>query len=696
MVINLTDGLPVSYVNKEPNTVENTDTVASFIKTEKERARTRRTKIKQIWDECNNLYRGKEDWSDKEDWQSKISAPKAFNSVKQATNAFIRMLELSKKAWELDAVNPDDGVSSIRASRLTKLVDHFLTEANFLTGFQEGLESANTIGFGVWKIGWSLDDRDQIDVEPVFDESGSGQVIGEKLVRNTITEGKLTFKAIDPYHFYWLEGSELTKFTGTIEEFYITRYQLKQIIERLNEGREDKDKIKIDRIGGDTSTSSVSTADDINRFDRVAQIGSASTKGLEQIKLTEYYGPIFDENGDVSIEHGHALIANDTTTLFVRENPLWHKLPPYIGFSPLLIPHREIGVGLVEMVREVTKQFSRLANMSIDTLFYKLIPAFEAYPDAYEDESELDTGIVPGKILRRSRSSLGLPNIQPIISEDISAGSLQMMATLDRLHQEGSFVSELQSALPRLRGSQTATEIRQKSAQENTFLAALAREVDERALKPIIEMAMDTVLQYLDTNADPRVATILGLGQEELAGMDVFALSEIVQGNYIIKVHGVSEQINKIESLENLVQFMNIIGQNQEWLPYINQTELFKRILDSFPGIRDVDRLVNDPSTVEEQRIALQNSALTPEIIRTIPGFLRSIAELKRNGALPDAIPQLEAQTMEQLEANARAQEEQRQQQAELQQLQLEATKAQLKRIISGEEAGEIDKSGTA
>ena len=32
-----------------------------------------------VWNECWQLYRGQEDWSDKEDWQSKIVLPKSFS-----------------------------------------------------------------------------------------------------------------------------------------------------------------------------------------------------------------------------------------------------------------------------------------------------------------------------------------------------------------------------------------------------------------------------------------------------------------------------------------------------------------------------------------------------------------------------------------------------------------------------------------
>ena len=174
--------------------------------------------------------------------------------------------------------------------------------------------------------------------------------------------------------------------------------------------------------------------------------------------------------------------------------------------------------------------------------------------------------------------------------------------------------------------------------------------------------------------------------------MTVIDACEAVVGDYILEVHGVSDQINRIESLENMVQFMNIVGQNETWAPYINQTEMFKRILENFPNIRDIDRLVNDPETVEAQRIALEQSQLTPEIIRTIPGLMRSYAELARAGMIDTVIPQAAAQTEQTLEERAKIEQQQQElqavkakQQLEISDLTFEAEKAQLRRVIKGE-----------
>ena len=680
--VNISSELPIGYVNR--NTLEDqiesseSQQIISFIDSERRRAHRHQEELRRVWTDCWALYRGKDDFSAKQDWQSKLVLPKPFNSVKQAVNAFMRMLSVSQKPWELEPVNPDDEVTKQKGERFERLVNYFLDEAGYLKAFQEGLESSAITGIGVWKIWWSLDTRSRLNLRP--GEDGS-----QELVKEFIQEGKLKIKAIDPYNFYWIPGEGLNKWIGTIEESWISLYQLKELARKEIL---DEEKVK-NLVGRNSEGRTEKLLDDQIRFDKPASIEVGASPGMTTVKITEYYGPLLSKEGKMVMDNAYVVIANDNVILKIQENPYWHGKPPYVAFSPLLVPFREEGIGLVEMTREVDRALSRLANMSMDTLLFKLLPMFEAYPEAYEDDEELDSGIIPGKIIRRNRIGATLPPLSPVVSQDISQGSLHMMGLLDRFHQEGSLISEIQQGLPRTRGSQTATEINVKASRENSFISALAREIDDRGIKPIVEMAMDTILQNLDTSSDPRIATILGIDIEQLVTLNPIDVMEIIQGDYTIKVHGVNEQIEKVEVLENLVQFMNIIGQNSEWIPYINQAELFKRILDAFPNIRDADHLVNDPATIEAQRLALQNSQLSPEIIRAAPGLIRSYAQMQKEGLLPAVIPQLQANLENQTEQQEAAIKEAQELQ-ELEKLvvktELEARLAEAERIKKGPE----------
>ena len=360
------------------------------------------------------------------------------------------------------------------------------------------------------------------------------------------------------------------------------------------------------------------------RFGEMPRTTNGPTPDTGVIKLTEFYGPIVID-GEVKERHGHVLIANDTVTLINGKNQFWHRTPPYVGFSPVALPFRTEGIGLVEMVRQIDKAMNRLANMSVDTLMFRLMPVFEVAPEAYENPEDFDTGLTPGKIFRRNLQYPTAEALKPIEMNDISAGSTQLAAELNVAHQEGSLISQLQQAIPRYRGAQSATETQAMQDNQQSFFGAMAADIERSFLAPIVMMSVDLILQFLDTANDPRVASILGVEAGVLAGMTREEIMELIQGNYKVHVRGITGQLEKAEMLQSLVQFMNLIGQNpQAWLPFINQSKLLQRILEAFrPAIHDIEEILADPETAAAQQQAMFGQQITPDLLRLIPDLVR-------------------------------------------------------------------------
>lgn len=731
-----------------------------------------------VWNECWQLYRGQEDWSDKEDWQSKIVLPKSFSSVKQATNVIKRLISASKKPWQLESENPNDQVNNIRCEQMTYLSRVFMEKANFLYEFSEALECSFIMGCGIVKIWWGLVPRivtkietkmvpfgvagvttsnpnqqyvggpadphsysptgaipnDQISdnaniapnhppdstdsrggpTPPNVDQSrrnvGTGPVAGtpaagiggggqgnipppeqqpqgagvpveppastrtqqplgqlpkalqqqdarvyptalgnefinpmnlpggggggglgggmlpgqqpqmqaqKQLVREETLEGRLFLRAVDPYNFYWLPGSKMNRFTGTIEEIELPKWELMQMAQEGVFDPELVKQIQPMKIEEQTKQSWL-------RFGEMPRTTNGPTADTGVIKLTEFYGPLVLD-GEVKERWAHVLIANDTIVLINGKNQFWHRKPPYIGFSPVVLPFRTEGVGLVEMVRQIDKALNRLANMSVDTLMFRLMPLFEITSDAFENPEDFDTGLTPGKMFRRNAQYPTLEGIKPIETQDISTGATQLSSELNVAHQEGSLISQLQQSIPRYRGAQTATESQLMQDNQQSFFGSMAADIESQFLDPMIMMAIDLILQFIDTANDPRVASILGVEAGVLAGMSREEIMELVQGDYKVHVTGVTGQLEKAEMLQNLVQFMNLIGQNpQAWLPFINQNKLLQRILEAFrPAIHDVEEIIADPETVQANQQAMFGQEITPDLLNLIPQLVR-------------------------------------------------------------------------
>jgi hypothetical protein len=687
----LTKGNQASH-NAIPNADE--AKVAAYITTWRQQCRSSFIQRRNIWDDCWKLYRGLDDWSNKDEWQAKIVLPKSWTSVKMATNSIKRLLTATKNPWDIESANPDDLLTALRAEQMTYLTRHFLDKAYFLKEFTEGLECGFMLGLGVWKLWWGLVPRKQTRVKtdlipmmaggplapmghelssvpnpgqvpPAFAQpkfgyqtqnteqyptqlggeylnpmgwGGQGgfgamapptvlQVPQKTLVTEEVLEGRLFLRAVDPYNFYWLPGSKLNRWAGTIEDIEIPRWELLKMAEAGIFPKEKVEQLQSMRIDERYKMSNL-------RFAETVMTQNGPNADTAVCKLTEYYGPlVFD--GKIVSEFAHVILGNDSTVLVMQENPFLHRKAPYIGFSPLSLPFRTEGVGLIENVRAIDKALSQIANLSVDTLMFRLLPLFEVAVEAFENPEDLETGLTPGKILRKNLGNAGIPGIKPVEFQDISGGTTQVAAMLDRAHQEGALISDIAEGLPRWKGQQTATESQLLQNQSESFMGGMAADIEKEAIEPLVTMAMELIFQFVDTANDPRVASILGVGAEVLQGMSREEVMELIQGDYKVKSVGITGQLMKAETLQNLIQLMNLLGQNtQAWLPYVNQDVLLRRILECFrPHIHEIEDIIADPAMQQAKQLEMAKSASLPDLIHLLPQLLQLQQQQQQHGS---------------------------------------------------------------
>lgn len=611
---------PLAAIDAAEKVTREESSIVAFVTSARLRAREERRQKLDIWNECWELYRGKQDFSNKEDWHSKIVMPKSFNSVKKATSTIKRLLSIAKNPWNMSPINPDDLVTQHRGGQMTQVMEVLMDNANYQDHFGQGLESGFITGVGVWKIWWAIEPRTKYVSEQVPLPNGQ---VEKRITKQTIDEGQLKIKAVDPYNFYWLRGSKFNDWKGTIEEVRVTKWELQKIKEKGGLNKTTTEKI---RGLGSTIQGQESERAKVTRHDEIPKTHAAvSDRNLDQVLMYEYYGPIFQDD-EVVQENAHVIISGGELLHFDK-NPFWHGKAPYVAFSPLQLPFRTDGIGLVEMVREVDKALNQLTNLSMDTLLFRLLPVFEVVPELFENPNDFETGLTPGKFFKRSMVDIGgAQGIQPIQFNDISGGTIQVQGLLDRAHQEGSLISEIAEGMPRFRGAQSAAESKLVAGAQEGFFGSMASDIEQQALRPLVEMCADVTMQYLDTANDPRLPAILGLGARSLQTLGKEELFEMVRGDYIIKVDGITSQMEKAEVLQNMIQFLNIIGQNgQAWLPYIRQDTILRRILNVFsPTIPDIEDLIEAPEVAKAKIESMQLQELGPDMMKVLPGLVQA------------------------------------------------------------------------
>jgi len=577
-----------------------------------------------VWQDCQDLYDLKGDFAAKQDWQSKIVLPKAFAAVKQATSSVSQMLRTAEQPWTLEPVDPDNLQDAAAGSRLAMLLKFLFDESGAYDAMGNGLETAFLTGLGVWRTAWSMQRR---QLPPRVNAFGAVE-------RPVVMEGGLAVREVDPFGFFWLPGSRLNAWTGCIEDYEAPVHELRELVKQL--GLEDSGVLRSQDIVPSGATSSDARNEHRSARDEWQRRNNAKS-ALATAWVTEYWGPLVDGQHN-TLDGGnqwHILIVGDRHLLVAQRNQLWSNKPPYTAFSPMRHPRRPVdGIGVVEPALEINKAISRITNMGIDRELLAILPTMLGVTDAFENPEDLDAGITPGKLLRISRAAAmqmggNLKNaLQPLEIGGLSPQTVPLLGILDRAVQEGSQISEIQQALPRFRGAQTLGEIEMKGAQGQDFMSSLAKRIDEVGIQPLVEQGMDLTLQFLHTIGDKRAARILGF--DDYAFWQSTTLEErlqIVQCDCVLKVHGVSDQAKKSEQLQELMTFFTVIGQNGEaWLPNINQGEILKRIIESFNGIRDVDKLINSPEEAAAIREQMQQAAMAQKVMEIQGDVIKAAA----------------------------------------------------------------------
>lgn len=632
-------GAPTAAPTPDWTTEVDDEWLCGYVRQWRDTCRTRRRSRWSIWNECWELYRGKADNRAKDNWQSKVFLPKAWAAVKQATNIIGRYLRVENKPYQFTAINPDDYLAVQRGNRKTKLTKLMMDNAGFMEEFLESLENSFIMGVGVMKCWWDVETLEKIQLQPTTEDSPYGPIERQQIVRNNIDNGVLKLQAVDPYHFYWLPGSKFNKWRGTIEEIRASKYDLILLAEKGVISPEVVERVKTVSYNDGNEQSTM-------RFDDVG-VSTTAPQDAGDVRLLEFYGPIV-KDGRVLTSHAHVICTEDKIVLKKGDTSFWHKKPPYIAWSPLMTPFRADGTGLIEQVRDILKNLNRIANFSIDTLLFRLLPMFEVVPEVYENPEDFETGIVPGKIFRRNLVTPQLQGIRPIPTEDISQGTVQVSAILDRSFQEGALVTEAQQSIPRYRGAQSATETQIMQQNQDSFFGGLAANIENNALRPLVDMCGDLILQFLVTTNDPRVAQVLGVDAQEFAGLSREDIMDMIHDEYTLQVTGLTNQLQKAEMVQNLVQFMNLIGQNPEaWLPYVDQGRLLQKVLEGFrPMIDDIDKIVLDPVEAQRRQAQAQQQQQTQMLANLLPQLLQASQNQQQMQTNADLEQQRMAQEM--------------------------------------------------
>lgn len=523
--------------------------LVEYVKARKKEAddasRERRTKWTELW----QLFQNKQDYTDKQSWQSKIFTPKVFTHTIRASALVERAVLQTSTLFKVDIdeeayEESEHKEAREKARKVEKKMKSHLEQTNFADSYGEGTTSTFLLGLGCDKRLWDEDipschyentDVMNLWIDPAFmpfTARRPGYMIERKVEKLAILLDKV---AKNP-----------------------TNYK-KEAVDKLEAGFAVKQEIKMRE-----------------RTRRGLSEHSAKDKPIE---LLEFWGDIISKDGKHILRDQLLVIANETELIRHHENPFNDKLPPYRLKVAVPYPHRGIaGVSLVEGAVPLQYTLNNLLNLYMDNLNFTVNKMYEVQKTGLVDQQKARR-IYPGKIFLKSTDQRVVQevNTTPIGMEVINA-----VKVVDSELRQATAITEYVEALPS-KHKQTLGEIEKKTAEAHGFFDVIARRLERNSIGPLIKDTYNLLVQFSQT----------------LKGLE---------GNYIFKVGGLSLLLQE-EKLRASIEKILAAALKSEVLAQLTDVPvLWKKMLTQM-NLQDAYK---EPEEVEGGREA-PGQAKTPE-----------------------------------------------------------------------------------
>ena len=314
--------------------------IDQVIAARRESAESRRTKdawARRAWDWYNNV----QDFTEKEDWQTKLSIPNFAMAIDQAENFMRDGLRKSTRLFGIEVLN-DDPIDKLLAAFLGTVMHEIVRNIGLVKQLPGSLKVALLTNQSIHKMGF--EEFAQTEIAPTFIEGEidvtdpeTGQVIGKKPFSEFGTQeverkiSRPTARLLDSVQYYPdPRGTELYEIDEVFQDMW-------QVVEKFVGVAPDK---VLKALKDDMSKGTPAMDDEQIEIDKrqKAEIIEPENAFRRIVKLTDYYGPLFTREGLLAAKRVRVVLANDKHIL-VRGKvyPFWDGERPYVRYQAISV-----------------------------------------------------------------------------------------------------------------------------------------------------------------------------------------------------------------------------------------------------------------------------------------------------------------------------------------------------------------------
>lgn len=420
---------------------------------------------------------------------------------------------------------------------------------------------------------------------------------------------------VNPFnHFFEPDVSDINRSAWRADRYFKKLYMLDSLFADGTLDKKQRSKLKGYSYKGGDFGGIMGNYEGQKLFQR-EQFMSPEDMPDDIVKIEEWWGPIWDEDGETIYENYRAIVANDKVLLAEGTNPYFSQEVPHNTAVFSRRPFVPVGQGVADNGIQQNEMINDFFGLWLDLLRLIVYRPMTYESSKLVNPNQIEGYIKPGELIDVMGAKPG--DIFGQIPSEVSQVGPWLFQTIEALRlsaDKGSGVMT-QTANPASRARITAAEVNSNIGRASESMLTLGRELDANYLIPLCKKLLGYALQFgFELDALNELETVGAITPEEkelVAGIPKIERYNEIRRNYKVKIAGFRERIEKDQWIGKMNEALAVLGPNPEMAKHINWKELLQQYFGKLDF--DTDSLIyqNTPhDKAMEENGALANNQM--------------------------------------------------------------------------------------
>lgn len=555
---------------------------------------------RENWD----LYWQRQDFSHKLEGQSRETLSMQAMAVEE-TAAFFQqaLVDMGDEWWDCDAAHPQNShYMEITTDMVKSVTQMQLKKADILKHISNGVKSGLLGGLSITKV-----HGERYCVPKYVAVKKRGKRSAE-LQRSEEYAWKLRLDVVSQFNYFPDPTMTDHRMLYEIEDMWMDYHEVcalaegddaifdPEVVELIEHHMNDDAELQFDQM-------------------RRTNQNYVSHAFRGRVKLTEYWGDILNDEGEVIHKNIVCTLANDRWLIRPPcPNPLWHQESPYIVAPLLDIPDAKWPKALMDAPSKHNVVATELFNLMVDGAMKAVNNVGMIRQSWLEDPTQVEGGVKPGSNLGvNSQCPPGAKVLEMVQTGVVPPEAQQIFQIIQQEFNRAALTSDIRQGM-QPRQDVSATQIVEANQTITSVFQGLSKNIESQWIQKILEKAWMTCCQYSDLMDEDELRSVLGPEDADkyLTMTPEERFANTVHG-IKFRVSGISMKLQKAQDSRRYMMLLQTIGANPSLMEeFIKQGYSLGSLLEQIIKTIGIDcRAIK--MDIAEKEVMDQNSQQPPQ-----------------------------------------------------------------------------------